>query len=69
MYIVTKYGALMCTTVLFSGNWRGWKEADRGISRFQSPLVPALLPVLQCRRGAVLTSLRTGADINFESLQ
>ena len=61
----------MCTAVLSSGNWRGpdRKEADRRISRFQSHLVPALLPVLQCRRGAVLTSLRTGADTNFESEQ
>ena len=32
-------------------------------------LVPVLLPVLQCGRGAVLTSLRTGADVNFESAQ
>ena len=23
MYVVTKYGALMCTAVLSGGNWRG----------------------------------------------
>ena len=60
------YCALLCCLVVTG---EGGKEADRGISRFQSHLVPALLPVLQCRRGAVLTSLRTRADVNFESAQ
>ena len=58
--------ALLCCLVVTG---EGRKEADRGISRFQSHLVPALLPVLQCGRGAVVTSLRTGADVHFESGQ
>ena len=58
MYIVTKYGAVMCIAVLSSDNWRG---PEGGISRFQSHLVPACF--LYCSAGVVQCLLHCAPEL------